>query len=181
MIRLKSLVNELNVNKNNWNQLSKSEAEPDKDQILALIQNAYKEIGGHPNFRKPDDVTSGEGGDSYEVIDLDDDDDIDAVTVTKEKPAGHKLVAMGQDGTSSAKKSAIDRQVANLKTAGWYIEASGKIKDILVARGVKPVEDEATVRKALDGKEIIWHGDGTYDRKIGGEMHTKMLLGRPKK
>jgi hypothetical protein len=181
MIRLKSLVNELNINKNNWNQLSKTEADPEKDQILALIQNAYKEIGGHPNFQKPSDVTSGEGGDSYEVIDLDDDNEIDAVTVTKDKPAGHKLVAMGQDGTPSAKKSAIDHQVANLKTLGWYIEASGKIKDILIAKGVTPVEDEAIVRKALDGKEIVWHGDGTYDRKIGSEMHTKMLLGRPKK
>ena len=181
MIRLKSLINELNINKNNWSTLSKSEADPEKDQILALIQNAYKEIGGHPNFQKPGDVTSGEGGDSYEIIDLDDDDDIDAVTVTKEKPAGHKLVAMGQDGTPSAKKSAIDRQVANLKKPGWYIEVSGRIKDILLAKGVEPVTDEATVRKALDGKEIVWNGDGTYDRKIGGEMHTKIMLGRPKK
>ena len=181
MIRLKSLINELNVNKNNWSKLSKTEADPEKDQILALIQNAYKEIGGHPNFQKPEDVTSGEGGDSYEIIDLDDDDDIDAVTVTKEKPAGHKLVAMGQDGTPSAKKSAIDRQVANLKKPGWYIEVSGRIKDILLSKGVEPVTDEATVRKALDGKEIVWHGDGTYDRKIGSEMHTKIMLGRPKK
>jgi hypothetical protein len=181
MIKLTDIVNELNINKNNWKQLSKSETDSEKDQILALIQNAYKEIGGHPNFKSPTDVTSGEGGDSYQVIDLDDDNDIDAVTVTKERPAGHKLVAMGQDGTMSAKKSAIDRQVANLKTPGWYIEVSGKIKDILLAKGVKPVEDEATVRKALDGKEIKWNGDGTYDRKIGGEVHTKLMLGRPKK
>jgi hypothetical protein len=181
MIRLKSLINELNVDKNNWNQLSKTDADPDKDQILALIQNAYKEIGGHPNFTKASDVTSGEGGDSYEIIDLDDDNDIDAVSVSKEKPAGHKLVALGQDGTLSAKKSVIDRQVANLKKPGWYIEVSGKIKDILLAKGVDTVTDEATVRKALKGKEIVWNNDGTYDRKIGGEMHTKMMLGRPKK
>jgi hypothetical protein len=180
MIRLKSLINELIVDKNNWKQLSKLDADPDKDQILALIQNAYKEIG-HPNFTKASDVTSGAGGDSYEIIDLDDDNDIDAVSVAKEKPAGHKLVALGHDGTLSAKKSVIDRQVANLKKPGWYIEVSGKIKDILLAKGVKPVEDEATVLKALKGKEIVWNNDGTYDRKIGGEMKTKMMLGRPKK
>jgi hypothetical protein len=56
-----------------------------------------------------------------------------------------------------------------------------KIKDILLAKGVKPVTDEETVRKALKGKDIVWHGDSTYDRKIGNEMHTKIMLGNPKK
>lgn len=179
MIRLKSLLSELD--KNAWHKATSTEVNQDKEEILALVQNAYKEIGGHPNFKSTTDVTSGEGGDSYEIIDLDDDPDIDAVSATKIKPAGNKFVATGHDGSKAAKSAVVNHKAELLKKPGWYIEVSGKIKDILLAKGVKPVTDEATVRKALDGKEITWNGDGTYNRKIGGEIHTKMMLGRPKK
>jgi len=179
MIRLKSLLSELEKNK--WQVATDSEVEQEKEAILNLVQTAYKSIGGHPNFQSTSDVTSGEGGDEYEVIDLDDDSDIDAVAAVKVKPAGKKFVAIGHDGSKEAKSAAVNRNAELLKKPGWYIEVSDKIKDILLAKGVKPVTDEETVRKTLKGKEIVWHGDGTYDRKIGGEMHTKMLLGRPKK
>ena len=36
-------------------------------------------------------------------------------------------------------------------------------------------------KKNLKGKEIEWLGDGEYRRTIGGELHTKMLMGKPKK
>ena len=29
-------------------------------------------------------------------------------------------------------------------------------------------------------KDIKWNGDGSYDRKIGGTIHTKMMFGKPK-
>jgi hypothetical protein len=177
MIKLTSILNELR--KDTWQQLDKRQVEPYKDELLDLIQQAYKEIGGHPNFKTDSDITSGNGGDVYDIIDLDSDHDIDAVNVSKEKPSGHKLVAMGHDGTSDAKRAAINQQASQLKTRGWYMEVSGKIKDILLAKGVKPVTDEKLVRKALSGKDIVWHGDGTYDRKIGGETHTKMMVGKP--
>ena len=177
MIKLTSILNELQ--KDAWQQLDKSQVDPYKDEILDLIKQAYKEIGGHPNFKTDSDVTNGNGGDVYDIIDLDSDGEIDAVNVSKEKPSGHKLVAMGHNGSSEAKRDAINQQVSQLKTRGWYMEVSGKIKDILLAKGVKPVDSEKLVRKALPGKDIVWHGDGTYDRKIGGEMHTKMMVGRP--
>jgi hypothetical protein len=57
---------------------------------------------------------------------------------------------------------------------------SGKIQDIFLSKGVPPVNDEAIVRKVLKGKDIEWHGDGTYTRNIGGELHKKMLIGKPR-
>lgn len=179
MIRLKTILTELEKDK--WQSLSDTEVDTEKETILSLVQTAYKEIGGHPNFKSSNDVTSGEGGDEYEVIDLDDDPEIDAVTSVKVKPSGKKFVAIGHDGSKAAKSAAVNRNAELLKKPGWYIEVSDKIKDILLSKGVKPVTDEDTVRNALKGKEIIWNGDGTYDRKIGGEMHTKMMLGNPKK
>ena len=55
-----------------------------------------------------------------------------------------------------------------------------EILDILKAKGVAIVDDEETVRKALKGKEIVWHGDGSYDRVIGGQKHRKVMMGKPK-
>jgi hypothetical protein len=70
--------------------------------------------------------------------------------------------------------------VDKLKKGGYYVEVSGKMRDIFMAKGLVPVTDEDVVRRALKGKELKWNGDGSYDRKIGGAMHTKMMFGKPK-
>jgi hypothetical protein len=49
-----------------------------------------------------------------------------------------------------------------------------------MGKGLEPVTDEKTVRKALPGKDIKWNGDGSYDRKIAGTIHTKMMFGKPR-
>jgi hypothetical protein len=54
------------------------------------------------------------------------------------------------------------------------------MRDIFIAKGLAPVTDEATVRRALKGKELKWNEDGSYDRKIAGTIHTKMMFGKPK-
>ena len=70
-------------------------------------------------------------------------------------------------------------QAIMLKQPGHFIEVSGKLKDILISKGVPVITDEETIRKALKGKEITMNDDGTYSRSIGGEMHTKTLMGNP--
>jgi hypothetical protein len=97
MIRLKSLLTELEKDK--WHSVSDTEVDTEKETILNLVQNAYKELGGHPNFQSSNDVTSGAGGDEYEVIDLDNDPELDAVIAVKIKPSGKKFVAIGHDGS----------------------------------------------------------------------------------
>jgi len=180
MLKLADLLKELNIPKNKWVPIPHNELESYKKQIFDLIHLAYSDIGGHPNYQSPQDVDK-EGVDTnFEIIDLDDDGDIDAVSATKDRPAGHKFVATGHDGSKAAKSAVVNHKVDMLKRQGYYVEVSGKIQDIFIAKGVEPVTDEATVRKALDGKQIEWHGDGTYTRKIGSEMHRKMLVGKPR-
>ncbi len=41
------------------------------------------------------------------------------------------------------------------------------------------VTDEKTIEKALKGKDVEMNDDGSYQRKIAGKMHTKVLLGNP--
>ena len=165
--------------KDKWIPIPSSELKDYEEEIFNLISTAYAPIGGHPNYTSPGNVTGSEGDADYEVIDLDSDPEIDALTVSKKKSSGTKFVATGHDGTKPAKSQVVNHKVGLLKQPGYYIEVSGKMQDILLAKGVKPVTDEETVRKVLVGKDIKWNGDGTYDREIGGHMHTKMLMGKP--
>ena len=182
MIRLKDLLTEADkrfeIPQNKWTPIMRSELPRFKEIIFDLISTAYGPIGGHSNVKDKEDLP-GEG-DFFDVIDVDGDDEIDAATIAKYKPAGKKFVALGHDGSSAGKSAAVNHQVDKLKKGGYYVEVSGKMRDIFIAKGLAPVTDEATVRRALKGKELKWNEDGSYDRKIAGSMHTKMMFGKPK-
>ena len=113
------------------------------------------------------------------VIDLDDDPEFDAVKVSKNKSTGTKSVGMGHDGSKPAKSAAVNITSLMLKEPGHYVEVSGKLKDILVSKGVPVVTDMETIKRVMKGKEIEMNDDGTYSRSIGGEIHTKTLMGNP--
>tara|TARA_B100000497_G_C7559897_1_gene337842 strand:+ start:203 stop:766 length:564 start_codon:yes stop_codon:yes gene_type:complete len=167
------------LEKNVWIDLTDEEKEEFSDEIFDMIDNAYKDIGGNPNYRSVSDVTGNEGSANYTVIDLDDDDDIDAVKVSKQRAGGVKSAAMGHDGSKPAKSAVVNFTSLMLKEPGHYIEVSGRLKDILIAKGVPLVTDGDSIKRLLKGKEIELNGDGTYQRKIGGEVHTKVIMGNP--
>ena len=182
MIRLKDLLSEADkrfeIPQNKWTPIMRSELPRFKEIIYSLISTAYAPIGGHSNVKDKEDLPA--EGDFFDVIDVDGDDEIDAATIAKHKPSGKKFVALGHDGSSAAKSAAVNHQVDKLKSGGYFVEVSGKMRDIFMAKGLEPVTDEKAVRKALAGKDITWHGDGSYDRKIAGTIHTKMMFGKPK-
>ena len=167
------------LEKNVWIDLTDEEKEEFSDEIFDMIDNAYKDIGGNPNYKSVSDVTGNEGSANYTVIDLDDDDDIDAVKVSKQRSGGVKSAAMGHDGSKPAKSAVVNFTSLMLKEPGHYIEVSGRLKDILIAKGVPLVTDGDSIKRLLKGKEIELNGDGTYQRKIGGEVHTKVIMGNP--
>ena len=167
------------LEKNVWVDLTDQEKAEFSDEIFDMIDNAYKDIGGNPNYKSSADVTGNEGSASYVVIDLDDDDDIDAVKVSKQRAGGTKSAAMGHDGSKPAKSAVVNFTALMLKEPGNYIEVSGKLRDILTAKGVPLVIDSDSIRRLLKGKEIELNGDGTYQRKIGGVTHTKVIMGNP--
>ena len=175
MIKLIDLLNEIDIPKNSWKPISSSELKDVEDDILDLIQNAYGPIGGHPNYKSVGDLA----GSDYEVIDLDNDPEIDAVTVTKKRAGGTKHVGMGHDGASPSKRAAISQTIRDLSKQGVYIEASGKMADILSKANVTQVTDEDTIRRALKGKEIKVYDDGSYDRVLGGKKYRKLMFGKP--
>ena len=175
MIKLIDLLNEIDIPKNKWKPISSSELKDVEDDILDLIQNAYGQIGGHPNYKSVGDLA----GSDYEVIDLDNDPEIDAVTVTKKRPGGIKHVGLGHDGSSQGKRASLGHTIDQLSKPNNYIEASGKVADILSKANVTQVTDEDTIRKALKGKEIKVYDDGSYDRVLGGKKYRKLMFGKP--
>jgi len=179
MIKLVDLLNEIDIPKNKWVTIPASELKDYSEEIFNLIDNAYTPIGGHPNYKSADNVSGSESDAEYEVIDLDDDPQIDAVSAAKPKAAGKKFTATGHGGSSAAKSSVVNYKASQLKTGGYFVEVSGKIKDIFKAKGVEAINDEELVRKVLKGKEIEWLGNGEYKREIGGKVFTKALMGKP--
>ena len=165
--------------KDQWVDLDKKETEEYAGDIFDLINTAYASIGGNLNYSSASDVTGAEGDADYTVIDIDDDPQIDAVIVSKKKEAGNKLAAMGHDDTPPAKSKSINKQVDMLKTPGNYIEVSGKIKDILLTKGVPVVTDKSTIEKVMGNKALDILDDGSYTRFIGGKKTQKVLLGKP--
>ena len=166
--------------KNVWVPLTRDEKSEFAQQLFDLIDTAYKPIGGHPNYNSADDVIGSEGDADYMVIDLDDDPEWDALKVSKKKPQGNKSVGMGHDGSKEAKRAAINITVLLLKQPGYFVEVSGKLKDILQAKGAPIITDEEIIRKVLKGKDIELNDDGSYQREIGGKVFTKILMGKPK-
>jgi hypothetical protein len=166
--------------KGKWVGLDNTEQEEYAEDIFDLIKTAYASIGGHSNYSDSSDIEREAGrGAEYEVINLDDDPDIEAVSVSKKKSAGDKFVATGHDGSKVAKSAVVNHKADELKKRGHFIEVSGRIKDILLGKGVPMVTDEETIERALKGKDIKMNKDGSYRRKIAGEWHEKILLGNP--
>lgn len=178
----KQYLNEGDLPKGKWVDLSPEELDAYADDLIGLIQTAYSYIGGHSNYKTASDIgKEAARGAEYEVINLDDDPEPEAVNITKKKKAGTKAVATGHDGSKEAKRAVITHKIEQLKKPGFYVEVSGRIKDILLNAGVPVVTDEETIKKALEGKEIemVPGGNGAYIRKIAGTPHEKILLGSP--
>lgn len=69
------------------------------NDIFDLITIAYAPIGGNINYKSASDVLGAESNAGYEVINIDDDPEMDAVSAYKKQPAGTKLAAIGHDGS----------------------------------------------------------------------------------
>lgn len=176
-MKLTDILKEIELEKGKWAPIPRTEIPEYEKILLDLINIAYKPVGGNPNFKTPSDVENPKN--DFEVIDVDADDEIDAASVTKKTNAGTKLVATAHDGTSAAKKAIIMHKVDLLNQSGYFAEVSGRVKDILINQGIPIITDQSIVEKVLSGKSIVWHGDGTYDREIGGDMYTKTMVGHP--
>ncbi len=186
--------------KGEWSEISGVDIEGAKDpldvdvaeELFALIDNAYKPIGGNFDYKSPADLPG--KAQYWLAIDIDDDPEPDAVRIGKRKPAGLKLTASGHDGKDESKEAFKKKTYELLNTPGVYAEMSKGIAHIMLTKMGTPVpyiDDREMVQKALGpSKTIKWLGahpfgrypdmDGWYLRDIGDKKdELKIMLGTP--
>ena len=185
MIKLVDLLLE-EYPKGEYIPLDGEERKQAQKDLFDLIQNAYKDIGGHVKFKSKDGVMDPELQ-FWRAADIDDDPELDVVYFGKITPFGVKHTGIGHDGERANIKNLLIRKSGELKSPGNYVEISGAAYDSFVDKGGVPtIDDEEKVRAILKGKELEWHGEhpkgtkpgnGWYTRTIGGQKLTKTLAG----
>lgn len=150
--------------------------------LTSMLGTSYAAIGGYSGGNDLGDFSG------FFVADVDDDPDVDLGLFYKKK-SGTKIAALATDGGANAKKEVIDFLVGLLSKPGTWIEVSEALANILLKkRGLKSLDDEKLIRRALGGKDIEWHGKnpeglpygtGWYTRQVDGRKMTKVVVGRP--
>lgn len=166
-----------------------------KEEAFRLLQHAYKPIGGihGSGFKSPDDMVKNI---PMWKLKKNREGKISALTMYKDKN-GRKAVAAATDGTDEGKKHLASIMKADLTHKRSYSEKSGPalsfvkrhtpdgfVKSVaLHPDHVKKLMPDEEFRDAPhDDPEVVKHPDlkdHFYQRKIGGEWHTKISLGTP--
>jgi hypothetical protein len=160
---------------------------------VGYIQSSYAKIGGihGSGFESKEDMIRNmpfwkiakRGG---EVV---------AVAIYKDK-GGRKRVAAGTDGSKEGKEAFADIASSDLDQKRSYSELSGpslgfvkkRYKGDITKHLIKPQDAEAILGLSLQypvsdtDPEVAAHpelADYFYIRDIGGEPHTKLMLGTP--
>jgi len=158
------------------------------DKLFGMVQTSYAKVGGNAKIKTPTDVTG-----EYEkflMADVDDDPEPDLFIGYNTKNGRPKLGVTGTDGETNSKVALLALQKQFFDNNG-YAELSDAPAHIAINKlNISYCSDEDKVRKLL-GKQIIWHGEhpndlegrwkginGWYSRYIGGELHTKIVVGR---
>ena len=160
--------------KNKYIQITSSDISDYKEIFFNLIKTAYADKGGNFEISNPNDLVAS-GLNFWIANDMDSDPDADVAIGGKQTPHGTKITVMGQDGTREAKKDIIHKIIQLMNTKGFYIELDPQLADKF---NLQPIADEKIIRHVLN-KEISYNDDGTYERLLGGHMHTKVLVGKP--
>jgi len=179
---------DLNIQKNTWVEVPEKEIAihtPDidlDDEIFDLIQTAYAGLEGGNIKIKSADSLPGEYT-LFDVTDIDDDPQPDAVVFGKMRGGALKIGGVGHDG-KQGKGVSILRLLELLDEPGTFAEVSGRPAQIALAAGTPVIEDEQKVR-GLVQRDIEWIGEiegkegkGWYKRQYGpGVAHLKMIVG----
>ena len=155
-------------------ELSHKNAMEYADQIVDLIKNAYSKKGGYHDIKSTEDLKNGDI--TYWVLkDIDLDPDVDLAIGGKFTKNGVKIAVIGQDGSREAKKETIKKMIDLMKSGGFYAEMD---KDLADKLNLTIITDENIIRDVIN-KDLKYNQDCSYDRKIGGSQHTKVLVGKP--
>lgn len=173
------------------------DAEKDKhaEHVHNMLKKAYEPIGGlHGNGFK--DVEDMKKSIPFWKLHKNKEGKVNAVSMYKDKH-GRKMVALASDGTHEGKAGLARIVHDDVKRKRAYSEISGpaigfhkkQIGDLkphaLHHKDVRRLMPDEQIRKPPhDDAEVARHPElkhHFYQRKIGGEWHTKLAIGTPDK
>lgn len=164
--------------KNIWYTLDTKEIFKISDNIVDLIQTAYKntELGSRIN-KKTDLKRSF----FWNAIDLDNQPDADAIIFGRKSKYGIKIQGIGHDGQEISKESIIFNLVKVLNKKGFWIEASDALEHILYKNNVPYIKDEDVAQKMFPNSKLKMINDkGKYTRELSnGKVITETIFGNP--
>jgi len=114
------------------------------------------------------------------LINMDADPEPDAFISYRKEKYGNKVVLLASDGQIESKSVLVKQLLMLMKTKGWFMEASHKIAKILMKNNTPYLDDEEKVKKILY-PDIVWLGDGEYERYLLGTnmLMRERLFGKP--
>jgi len=188
MIKLKALLeddetfNSIFKKKNKWIEwLKRGDLARLKKELFVLVNNAYGPLGGHVRISNVNKVLD-PALTYWEAIDDDSDPESDAVIFGKKTRGGVKISGIGHDGSTGSKSGVLDTLARQMSKSGYWIEASGRVADIMYGKGAPYVKDPKIVEKLFGGK-IKWLNDkGKYTRTLTGRRKTDVetVFGKPR-
>jgi hypothetical protein len=160
-------------------------------EVFDMIHKSYESQGGihGSGFKSPEDMVKNIP--MWKVHKKD--GKIHAVALYKDK-AGHKRVALGTDGSDTGKSAASNIVTSDLKQKRAHMEVSGKSLSFLKkhtnlkehlhsfesAKKFHENNGDKIEKPEHDDPEVVRHPelkDHMYTRDIGGQKHTKVMLG----
>jgi tRNA nucleotidyltransferase/poly(A) polymerase/nicotinamide mononucleotide adenylyltransferase/GNAT superfamily N-acetyltransferase len=162
-----------------WYQLDTKDILKVSDEVIDLIQTAYKNtpLGSFVNSKG--DLNRSQ---FWNAIDIDDEYDADAVIFGRKTPNGIKIQGFGHDGEKKTKAEIIKRLLKIINKSGYWIEASDALEHVLYKANAPYVKSEKVAQSIFPKSELKMIGDkGKYTRKLqDGKSVTETVFGKPK-
>ena len=115
--------------------------------------------------------------------DIDNDNVPDEFIIYKPTKFGNKIALLATNGKPEAKRDLVKQTIKLTKTAGWFIEASLKMEEILSSARAPFVTDEQKIIDIIGkDKEPQFIGNGYYTRSLSkvSKRITKRIYGKPR-
>lgn len=167
------------INEHFVNLLKKDQMQEYKDQVWKILEDSYSYIGGMAGMRDVDQLI--DESDFWKLVRRN--NKITAVCIYSYKRGGRKSCYLGSDGTEQGKTDLykIISEDAKLTDRQQYGEYSGKMVSVQLKNGCMPIPNVIAKEVMKDKKFLEFKDDGYfYVRMIGGDPHTKIMMGNYK-
>lgn len=165
--------------KKTWYLLDNKEVLKVSDDVIELVQTAYKNTQDGSHINSKDDMLRST---DWFLIDWDELPDVDAVIFGRKTKFGVKVQGIGHDGDPISKDLVINKLVNILKKSGYYIESSHKVENILYKNDVPYIKSEDLLNSIYPNSNLKMIGDkGKYTRELqNGRIINETTFGKIK-